>query len=50
MVSPYVQVMHYGSGVFEGIRSYATPDGTEYLSLKNITKDFVFCRKDVFKS
>ena len=27
MVSPYVQVMHYGSGVFEGIRSYATPDG-----------------------
>ena len=28
MVSPYVQVMHYGSGVFEGIRSYATPDGT----------------------
>ena len=28
MVSPYVQTMHYGSGVFEGIRSYATPDGT----------------------
>ena len=27
-VSPYVQTMHYGSGVFEGIRSYATPDGT----------------------
>ena len=27
MVSPYIQVMHYGSGVFEGIRSYATPDG-----------------------
>ncbi len=28
MVSPYTQTMHYGSGVFEGIRSYATPDGT----------------------
>ena len=28
MVSPYVQTMHYGSGVFEGIRSYETPDGT----------------------
>ena len=28
MVSPYAQTMHYGSGVFEGIRSYATPDGT----------------------
>lgn len=27
-VSPYSQTMHYGSGVFEGIRSYATPDGT----------------------
>lgn len=27
-VSPYNQTMHYGSGVFEGIRSYATPDGT----------------------
>jgi branched-chain amino acid aminotransferase len=28
MVSPYSQVLHYGSGVFEGIRSYETPDGT----------------------
>src|SRR3989344_9357975 len=28
MISPYVQTMHYGSGVFEGIRSYLTPDGT----------------------
>ena len=28
MVSPFVQTMHYGSGAFEGIRSYATPDGT----------------------
>lgn len=34
MVSPYVQVMHYGSGVFEGIRSYATPDGTRIFKSK----------------
>lgn len=27
-VSPYAQVLHYGTGVFEGIRSYKTPDGT----------------------
>ncbi len=26
-VSPYVQTMHYGYGAFEGIRSYATPEG-----------------------
>ncbi len=29
MVSPYAQTMHYGIGVFEGIRSYATPQGTK---------------------
>jgi branched-chain amino acid aminotransferase len=29
LVSPYVQSMHYGNGVFEGIRSYETPDGTK---------------------
>ena len=28
MISPYVQGLHYGNSVFEGIRSYATPDGT----------------------
>ena len=27
-VSPYAQTLHYGTGVFEGIRSYHTPDGT----------------------
>jgi branched-chain amino acid aminotransferase len=27
-VNPYNQTMHYGSGAFEGIRSYDTPDGT----------------------
>ena len=34
MISPYVQTMHYGSGVFEGIRSYATPDGTRIFKAK----------------
>lgn len=34
MVSPYVQTLHYGSGVFEGIRSYATPDGTRIFKAK----------------
>lgn len=29
LVSPYAQTMHYGIGVFEGIRSYATPQGTK---------------------
>lgn len=33
-VSPYVQTMHYGSGVFEGIRSYETPDGTRIFKAK----------------
>ena len=33
-VSPYVQVMHYGTGVFEGIRSYATPVGTRIFKAK----------------
>ena len=28
MVSPYVQALHYGTGVFEGIQSYETPEGT----------------------
>jgi branched-chain amino acid aminotransferase len=33
-VSPFVQTMHYGSGVFEGIRSYETPDGTRIFKAK----------------
>lgn len=33
-VSPFVQTMHYGSGVFEGIRSYSTPDGTKIFKAK----------------
>ncbi|HXC04101.1 MAG TPA: branched-chain-amino-acid transaminase [Bacteroidia bacterium] len=33
-VSPYNQAMHYGSGIFEGIRSYATADGTQVFKAK----------------
>lgn len=32
--SIYNQTMHYGSGVFEGIRSYDTPDGTRIFKAK----------------
>ncbi len=30
----YAQTMHYGSGVFEGIRSYATDDGAKVFKAK----------------
>lgn len=30
----YAQTLHYGSGVFEGIRSYDTPDGTRIFKAK----------------
>jgi branched-chain amino acid aminotransferase len=30
----YNQTMHYGNGVFEGIRSYNTPDGTRIFKAK----------------
>jgi branched-chain amino acid aminotransferase len=32
--SLYAQTMHYGSGVFEGIRSYNTVDGTRIFKAK----------------
>lgn len=32
--SLYAQTLHYGSGVFEGIRSYETPDGTRIFKAK----------------
>ena len=34
MVSAYNQTMHYGNGVFEGIRSYDTEDGTRIFKAK----------------
>jgi branched-chain amino acid aminotransferase len=33
-VNLYNQTMHYGNGVFEGIRSYDTPDGTRIFKSK----------------
>ena len=33
--SLYAQTMHYGSGVFEGIRSYNTADGTRIFKAKD---------------
>jgi len=42
MISPYVQVMHYGSGVFEGIRSYATPDGTRIFKSEEHYKRLLY--------
>jgi len=32
--SLYSQTLHYGNGVFEGIRSYDTPDGTKIFKAK----------------
>ena len=29
-------VIHYGTGVFEGIKCYNTPNGPQFLNLKNI--------------
>lgn len=42
MVSPYSQTMHYGSGVFEGIRSYETPDGTRIFKAKEHYKRLLY--------
>ena len=33
-VGLFKQTMHYGIGVFEGIRSYETPDGTRIFKAK----------------
>ena len=32
----YSQTLHYGYGVFEGIRAYATDEGTKVLKQKSI--------------
>ena len=41
-ISPYVQTMHYGSGVFEGIRSYETPDGTRIFKSEEHYKRLLY--------
>lgn len=47
-VSPYVQTMHYGSGVFEGIRSYATPDGTRIFKSKEHFKRLLYSAEKMY--
>jgi branched-chain amino acid aminotransferase len=42
VVSPYAQAMHYGSGVFEGIRAYETPDGTRIFKSKEHYERLLF--------
>jgi len=41
-VSPYVQTLHYGSGVFEGILSYETPDGTRIFKSEEHYKRLLY--------
>ena len=48
MVSPYVQVMHYGSGVFEGIRSYETPDGTRIFKAEEHYKRLLYSAEKMY--
>ncbi|MCX6296241.1 MAG: branched-chain amino acid transaminase [Bacteroidetes bacterium] len=45
MVSPYSQTMHYGCGVFEGIRSYSTPDGTRIFKSEEHYERLLFSAK-----
>ena len=39
-VSPFTHALHYGSGVFEGIRAYETPRGTGVFRLRDHLKRF----------
>lgn len=38
MVRPFTHALHYGSGVFEGIRAYETPHGTGVFRLRDHLK------------
>ncbi len=40
MVRPFTHALHYGSGVFEGIRAYETPRGTGVFRLRDHLKRF----------
>jgi branched-chain amino acid aminotransferase len=40
-VDPFAHGLHYGSGVFEGIRSYATPHGTGIFRLREHMERFL---------
>lgn len=48
MVSPYVQTMHYGSGAFEGIRSYETPDGTRIFKAEEHYKRLLYSAEKMY--
>ena len=48
MVSPYVQTMHYGSGAFEGIRSYETPDGTRIFKAEEHYKRLLYSAERMY--
>jgi branched-chain amino acid aminotransferase len=48
MVSPYVQTMHYGSGAFEGIRSYETPDGTRIFKSEEHYKRLLYSAEKMY--
>ena len=48
MVSPYAQTMHYGSGAFEGIRSYETPDGTRIFKAEEHYKRFLYSAEKMY--
>ncbi len=39
-VRPFTHALHYGSGVFEGIRAYETPRGTAVFRLRDHLKRF----------
>ncbi len=41
-VNLYNQTMHYGNGVFEGIRSYNTPEGTKIFKAKEHYERLLF--------
>ncbi len=47
-VSPYSQTLHYGNGVFEGIRSYKTPDGVAIFKAKEHYERLLYSAKVMF--
>ena len=44
------QTMHYGSGAFEGIRSYSTPDGVRIFKAKEHYQRLLFSAKKMHLS
>ena len=45
----YSQTLHYGAGVFEGIRSYKTEDGAKVFKAKeHYERLLLFCRENAY--